>query len=573
MAAIVNALDNFTPSQIGENGHREFTWSNNIQERIIQLTFQLTRTNDSNQVKLLAMQIDKILTDLKKNYISGIARDDYILHMTIMYKMIAHTRDIIDGKGEYLLSFMMLSVWHKHYPDLATFAFKHFLLPPIKDEKAHQYGCWKDVKNYSRYENKVDALLEYGIKTINEQIRTDVYTENPSLAARWVPREKSQYPELYTQLAIDYFPEYLASTTNEASRKRATTKAKMNYRHIISALNDKLDTVQIKQCGNRWKEIDPKKQTSITMHKQKKAFLNLKKDGNQRNELEDRIICANKFTEFSKKAANGEVEVKGQRIGLNDFAKNAIQLLDSRASLDSPEVQLLNAQWVDNSKQTGQLGNIIAMADVSGSMSMFGNADPLHACLSLSIRVAEKSKLGKRVLTFSQSPKWCILEGKNSYIEMVDKIYRTSSGLNTNFYAALKLILDAIEQQKLKPEDVADMILAVFSDMQIDQGDKNFDSMYNGIEQMYSDVGMRLWGKPFKVPHILFWNLRSSSGAPSLSIQPNVSMMSGFSPALLNLFCEEGMAGLESYTPWKMLVNSLANKRYDVLETFLREVV
>jgi hypothetical protein len=126
MAAIVNALDNFTPSQIGENGHREFSWSNNIQERILQLSFQLTRTNDSNQVKILAMQIDKILTDLKKNYISGIARDDYLLHMTIMYKIIAHTRDIIDGKGEYLLSFMMLSVWYKHYPDLATFAFKHF---------------------------------------------------------------------------------------------------------------------------------------------------------------------------------------------------------------------------------------------------------------------------------------------------------------------------------------------------------------------------------------------------------------------------------------------------------------
>ena len=40
MAALIGALDNYTSTQIGENGHTEYTWSNNIKERILQVSFQ-----------------------------------------------------------------------------------------------------------------------------------------------------------------------------------------------------------------------------------------------------------------------------------------------------------------------------------------------------------------------------------------------------------------------------------------------------------------------------------------------------------------------------------------------------
>lgn len=46
MDLLISALDNYTPSQIGENGSLEYTWSNNIRERIVQLSFQLTRVRD-----------------------------------------------------------------------------------------------------------------------------------------------------------------------------------------------------------------------------------------------------------------------------------------------------------------------------------------------------------------------------------------------------------------------------------------------------------------------------------------------------------------------------------------------
>jgi hypothetical protein len=566
MSAIISALDNFTPLQIGENGSSEYTWSNNVRERIIQLSFQLTRVRDEITINNLSNKTDIILKDLTNSYkASMLSREEYLEYMSIMFRMIGHTRDIIDGKGEYALSYMLLEVWNKHYPELAKFALRLFVLPITKD--FHPYGSWKDIK-YLYKKNKYSSLVQYSSQLILTQLKEDSLSENPSLAAKWVPREKSQFSELFTDLAIDYFCDYIKSAKTDEARRKAIIKAKMDFRKLISGLNKKLDTVQVKQCGLDWSNINPSKQTSITMHKQKKAFLNVDKAGKQRSNLEDRIVCANKFKEFTKKAVNGEVEVNGKRIGMNDFTKEALKLISS-GQKNSDEASILNAQWLNNSKQTGKLGKMIAMVDVSGSM----NGDPMFAAIALGIRVAEKSMLGKRVMTFSASPSWVNLTGQDTFIDMVDTLRRAEWGMNTNFAAALTMILDAIVTQKLKPEDVEDMVLAIFSDMQMDQADPSSKSVIDFIESKYAEAGQRLWNKPFKVPHILFWNLRSTDGFPTLSTQKNASMMSGFSPALLNMFCEEGLEALQSCTPWSLFIKSLDNERYKPLDTFIRETL
>lgn len=569
MSSLISALDNFTPSQIGENGSVEYTWSNNIRERILQMSFQLTRTRDESTFNKLACETDKILKELQGSYNAGIlSREEYLAYMSIMYRMIAQTRDIIDGKGEYALSYMLLEVWYSHFPELAKFALKLFVHPPDDVAKDfHPYGSWKDLK-YLYKRNQSHGLSQFGSELLIKQLKKDELSDNPSLAAKWVPREKSQFKDFFNELAIDYFSNYIFTAKTDESRKRAIRKAKTDFRKIISSLNRKLDTVQIKQCGKNWSEIDPTKQTSITMHKQKKAFLNVDKNGQQRSELQDRIECANKFKEYTKKAVKGEVEVKGKRVGLADFTKDALDIIRNNQTRSS-EADLLNAQWKDNSQQNGNLGKMIAMVDVSGSM----NGDPMNAAIALGIRVAEKSLLGKRVMTFSASPSWVNLSGLDTFIEMVGCVKQADWGMNTNFTAALNMILDAIEIQKLTPEDVEDMVLAIFSDMQMDAADNNFKSLFSSIETKYAETGVRLWGKPFKPPHILFWNLRSTNGFPSLSTQKNASMMSGFSPALLNLFCEEGLEALQSCSPWSIFLKGIDNERYSYLDKYLREIL
>ena len=62
MAALINALDNYTPSQSGEKGHLELGWSNSIKEKIVQFSFQLTRTDNTSH---LEKTLNGILIELK----------------------------------------------------------------------------------------------------------------------------------------------------------------------------------------------------------------------------------------------------------------------------------------------------------------------------------------------------------------------------------------------------------------------------------------------------------------------------------------------------------------------------
>ena len=576
MTALVNALDNFTPTQIGENNHTEYGWSNSIREKIVQFSFQVTRT-DENGIKNLQVVLKELLRVLK--YKQDLSSDEISkAYLKILYMMIGQTRDIIDGKGEYALSYMMIYTWHEFYPELAVFALK--CLVDLGDKSIHQYGSWKDIKYFCRYvntqtHNETHPLIQNAISIINNQLRKDMTDtdndadekkNNISLAAKWVAREGSSFDWLFIHLATDYFSEYMKTAHTSVLRAKAVLKCKTHYRKMLSKLNKKIDTLQIKQCDGKWADISFPNVTSISLAKQKKAFINIKQNGTvRRPDNRDRMDCANNFKSHIHRAIKGEIEMKGKRLGMNDFTKQALNLIHESYGEITVETQLqidlLNSQWRDNSTQTGQLGNFIAMVDVSGSME----GDPKHAANALGIRIAEKSKLGKRVLTFSAKPRWVSLENCNDFVSMTKEIC-TDSGLNTNFHAALDLILDAIIQSNLSPEDVQDMVLVILSDMQIDQADKTANqTMYDSIKTKYAAAGNRLHGKPFKPPHILLWNLRSTSGFPTLSTQTNASMLSGFSPALLNLFCDQGIDALQSCTPWSLLTQSLENERYKIM--------
>jgi hypothetical protein len=346
-------------------------------------------------------------------------------------------------------------------------------------------------------------------------------------------------------------------------QRLARRKCYMDYRRIVSALNKKLDTLQIKQCGNNWSKINFNNVTSISMMKQKEAFLNKKKNGQPRYEnSEDRIQCAKNFEAYIN---DKHVEIKGKRVSTVDFTKEAIRLLNTNWDFQKePQIILLNKQWESNKSQNKKLGKMIAMVDTSGSME----GEPLYAAIAMGIRIAEMSSLGKRVMTFSAKPMWINLDNAPNFTTCVEEIMKANWGMNTNFFAAMKLILDAIVETKLPPSEVKDMVLVILSDMQIDEADRsgNRYTMFQKIGKLYNKVGMEHYGEPLVPPHILFWNLRNTNGFPNLSTEKNTSMMSGINPVLMNVFCEEGMESLSQYTPWNVLEKSLNDERYSVLQ-------
>ena len=665
-SALIYALDNVNKSssasaaapvspcyQYGENNHIEYKASastsasaSTLQEKIMQFYFQLVRTSDASMIQCIAKDtrniLSAIMSGISKSSDVNIASDEYKTYMdmgVIMFKILAHTRDIVGGKGEYMLFYVMLIEWAK-----IDFQFFDFMIRALvydamavaantefNSRQKHPLGSWKDMKYFLTYMKAelIDSAQPHSqdhkdhkdhkdhqsqcdlysrcvntiVLLINEQLRTDyaIYsqhrTDSISLVAKWIPREKSKkFGWLYYYLTMNYFQHEIPSDQSHPSYERAVNRAFMNYRKMISALNKQLDTTQVKMCDKTWSEIDFSHVTSITTHKQTKSFLNVKQNGETSRYPHDadREGCKYNYEEYLRDVKDGKQRLKGARVSVVDLVKSAISnkhLLTTGTS-DVPSsavIETIDAQWKDNLMNASgggsdNLGEMIAMCDVSGSMES-DNSNPLYAAIGLSIRVAERSALGPRIMTFSERPQWIQLGipgESDTFVKQVVKVRGSYSGMATNFYYALDLIRQVIEDNKMPREVVEKMTLIIFSDMQMCEASpelQNFEkkkTLFENIRQMFIKMGERLYGisdAPIKPPHIVLWNLRKTTGFPCLSTDENVSMMSGFSPALLNVFCHKGLDGLKNYTPWKTLNETLKNDRYLVFEDAFKTIV
>jgi hypothetical protein len=141
----------------------------------------------------------------------------------------------------------------------------------------------------------------------------------------------------------------------------------------------------------------------------------------------------------------------------------------------------------------------------------------------------------------------------------VKKIFKEGRGKNSNFK-----FKDALKEASDRKEEMGN---------DSSHSSSSSSSSHKKMDKKYQDAGIRVHGKPYKPPHILFWNLRSSNGFPTLSSQPNASMMSGFSPSLLNMFCEKGLEALQSCTPWSILDKILDNERYKIMNDKLNQEI
>lgn len=185
--------------------------------------------------------------------------------------------------------------------------------------------------------------------------------------------------------------------------------------------------------------------------------------------------------------------------------------------------------------QTVDLGKLVALVDVSGSM--YGT--PMEVAIALGLLVSELAAptFRDRVLTFETTPSWVDLSGCSTVLQKVATVQRAPWGGSTNFEAACEQILQAAEGARLRPDDIPDLL--VLSDMQFDQAGGlrgAWETHYERLARRFAEVGRRVCGTPYAAPRIIFWNLRGGTvGFPVQADAPNTQMLSGFSPSLLKL--------------------------------------
>ena len=154
-------------------------------------------------------------------------------------------------------------------------------------------------------------------------------------------------------------------------------------------------------------------------------------------------------------------------------------------------------------------------------------------------------------ITFSARPELQKIVG-NSLAEKAQNLSRANWSMNTNIQAAFDMVLDKAVAAKLPQSDMPDAIYIV-SDLQFDAcgfKQRNFDL----IKQKFSNAG-------YKMPLLVFWQVRYSKDKVALKSEKGVAMVSGFSPAALASILK--LEQPKEVTPTELMLATINTERYE----------
>ena len=564
--------------------------TNKLENAIVQFFIQCANINATINATINASNNDNgNIQDISKlirildQLITRCMNHPNTIYLSKLFKLIYYTRDIVCGKGNRDLAYMMIYVWSKHHLLMAKTALKSFVsFEGFASAAEKPYGSWKDLKYFCNYVMKMnnnvkEPIIQYAIELICDQIREDydcvVYGgTNISLCARWTPRETSRkFGWLFKLIAAAYIPDYFITSNTRDSIERANRKTYREFSKIIVGLNRVLDTPQIKMCAKQWAAINHTKSTCLTIYKSRAAFMNYsKRRGPVLND--DRIQCAKNFANvLSYKRNEDYMNVDN----IYNIVENAIQKIESTSIIDDQWATFTRKYNGNNGDNGNNFQNIVAMIDMSASMCM-EKSIPLYSALGLGIAIAEKSCLGRRILSFSMSPSWICLEKCATFSECINTLTDNiiTSKPTMHMYMALNEILYACINRKISDETVSKMVILIATDMELNIADENYHTeMIDCICEKYRASGYST------IPHILFWNLSlgkfdycngstEKSVFPKISVSDKITTVNGFSDDLLNAFIKNGMPAFLEMTPWKMVSSILDNPRYSLVDDF-----
>jgi hypothetical protein len=354
-----------------------------------------------------------------------------------------------------------------------------------------------------------------------------------SLAGKWAPRVKS---------------------SNSLFAKKLVRYLKMDYkeyRHQLSRINKHLQVVEPYMCSKRWKEIDFTRVPSVAMTSLSNAFSDVIVNSypkKMRRVGRRDMYTRNRNTRRHSPEDDDYEDREACRVNLSNHIESGKKINSAVTSLSKivekylngePLNQVWEAQWTTRVNELRALAKdleIFPMIDLSGSM----NGDPIINAITLGIFTASildhdldkpESVYANRFMTFSGKPLIVRMPRNASLYEKIQLMtkYRGSGywGNNTNISSAVDMLLSLMAYTGQK----VPKYLAIFSDMQFDQGDSSWnETSYQNVSRKFENAGQ-------EVPHIIFWNLRSNLAGYQVSArQPNSTCLSGFSTRMMDLF-------------------------------------
>lgn len=366
-----------------------------------------------------------------------------------------------------------------------------------------------NVPFYGRWDDLISAVgtsvEKYAIHEISKGLLS-----YDMLCAKWMPREGKRNFKTLGKLIMGYM---------ELTPRQ--------YRKLLAGNTAVVESIM---CKKWWDRIDYNKVPSVASFKYRKAF------------------ARNDPARYSAWLASLSNPESGNKIHADAIFPHSIvggYIRGWYVEKNVSENPTLEAQWKALPDFVPDGESFIPVCDLSGSMEGI----PMLVSASLGIYLSERNKgpFKNAFITFSHVPRLQYVTG--SLLDRLVKMDLGSIAQNTDLEAVFRLILTSAVRDNLAPEDMPRNIL-ILSDMQFDScGCDPGNNAMQMIRRMYSEAG-------YKVPNVIFWNLKTSTGIPVKITDTGTALVSGFSPSIM-----KNLLGGE-INPLKIVLSTLLSERY-----------
>jgi len=562
----------------GENGQPEISFDNmckTVEGSLVSIYGGLLR--DSNYTK-----VSNLLTSFMMSLesLDHTKRAEYARYLLCL---IFYTRDCRGGKGERNIFRYLFIESYKYFPKTIEALVQH--IP--------YYGYWKDLnkilleisgegKNvFVNLRNIIYSIMADQLKIDSDNYNLFISDQKIAmergeqfhnklqltLLAKWAPKEGSSYDrkiKAAKELAVRIFP---------AEFKTDFKMALKSYRKMISALNNAIHTTEILMCQNRFSEIQFKLVPGKCLTKYRRAFLNQElHDVKERfPDNKDRINCRENLLKFMEDIKNGKKRINANQLFIHEIVEKYYHHIMETNKLSNEEIELYELCWNEITKvyqeqiERGEISlqNGLILADVSGSMEGIPMFVSIASAIFISNLILDPFR--DRFLTFDTNPQWFIIDPTLKLIDKVRLVMNSPWGGSTNFEKAMNLILDTARAYSLSPDEMPKWFL-VISDMQFDNANSTnkWETMHEHIQDRFTSVGLNVCGKPYHMPHIIYWNVRGNTkGLPVISTQLGCQLVSGYNISILKEIFKQ--QDLTKISPWTSLESTLSSTRYDLV--------
>jgi hypothetical protein len=431
---------------------------------------------------------------------------------------------------------------------------------------------------------------------------------NISMVSKWIPRENTKFHDIFERCCQDWTTNYISKKNTSHPSQKQRNYHKQKYRQILSMLNRKINTTQIKQCEKKTNNIFSSNISIHTKIRNEKYF----------NQYPPIPISTTKIENLSITTTDNKNKTEEETPNQNSKNINNYFLGELIQNPNKTKQKIWNniRHYIPNQDQCiipfldsnaeNQIDGIaiaIMLSEISKiedkimlynqKKAIWINFTPFHSALEEDVfKQSKKVQKCNNILSFSentyQNPiksfekqdriqreiqeiQEKIMEIKRNSLSPLIKIQKRKlpnvflePGTTTTMESKpMELLIESFIETNLSLENIANLKLVFISDF-IDMPRDHYAILHS----------IFIKHKITKIPQIIYWNISSKTviHLPCAYNTPNVFFLAGTHSQNLNHLLTQ-LENQRTKTPFDYLCSELNQTKYETLDLYFSKTI